>query len=117
MRVFLGSFFFGKYLFESSTSGKVFYWVVQKYSTPLIPVLQTSCMYAKSIPWDDCVAEWSEALALTQLALLIMLIIWCIRISHCGASCFRFVLFLQPEYYIESMIKLQQCRSLHYVFE
>ena len=30
---------FGKYFFGFSVSGKVFFWVVQKYPTPLIPCL------------------------------------------------------------------------------
>ena len=38
---------FGKYIFGFSVSGKVFFWVVQKYPTPLIPV----CRFVKFIPW------------------------------------------------------------------
>ena len=49
--VFGGYFFlrvllFGKYFFGCSVSGKVFFWVVQKYPIPLIPV----CRFIKSTP-------------------------------------------------------------------
>ena len=64
MRVFLGYFLvflrvffrvFGKYFFGFSVSGKVFFWVVQKYPTPLIP----ACRFVKSTPdindvWSGC---------------------------------------------------------------
>ena len=38
----------GKYFYGCSVSGKVFFWVVQKYPTPLIPV----CMFINSTPWE-----------------------------------------------------------------
>ena len=40
---------FEKYFFGCSISGKVFFWVVQKYPTPLIPL----CKFIKST-WDKC---------------------------------------------------------------
>ena len=39
---------FGKYCFGFCVSGKAFFWVVQKYPTPLIPV----CRFGKSAPWE-----------------------------------------------------------------
>ena len=38
---------FGKYFFGFSVRGKVFFWIIQKYPTPLIPV----CRFVKSTPW------------------------------------------------------------------
>ena len=39
---------FGKHYFGFSASGKVIFWVVQKYPTPLIPV----CRFVKFTPWE-----------------------------------------------------------------
>ena len=45
---FSGFCFSESIYFGCSVSGKVFFRVVQKYSTPLIPV----CRFIKSTPWD-----------------------------------------------------------------
>ena len=46
LRVFFRVLLFGKYFFGFSVSGKIFFGVVQKYPTPLIPV----CRFVKSTP-------------------------------------------------------------------
>ena len=39
-----------KVFFGFSVGGKVFFGVVEKYATPLIPV----CRFVKSTPWNSC---------------------------------------------------------------
>ena len=53
LRVFFRVLLFGKYFFGFSVGGKVFFWVIQKYQTPLIPV----CRFVKSTPWVSLGAE------------------------------------------------------------